>query len=155
MGSHSSHHGGYSSVGRASDCGSEGRAFEPRYPPPFILGPLGSGDFCIVPLVDSITMPSCNDEPAHTVRCMELPNKSMSIHLLPQGTSANINTMFSSYMPVSSVLIAEWQNIKMSVISVEQRYGDDRLTTFSFMSTHDEWRVCLSDRACICAKTLY
>ncbi len=28
------HHGGYSSVGRASDCGSEGRAFEPRYPPP-------------------------------------------------------------------------------------------------------------------------
>ena len=26
-------HGGYSSVGRASDCGSEGRAFKPRYPP--------------------------------------------------------------------------------------------------------------------------
>lgn len=23
-------HGGYSSVGRASDCGSEGRAFKPR-----------------------------------------------------------------------------------------------------------------------------
>ena len=26
-------HGGHSSVGRASDCGSEGRAFEPRWPP--------------------------------------------------------------------------------------------------------------------------
>ena len=26
-------HGGYSSVGRASDCGSECRGFEPHYPP--------------------------------------------------------------------------------------------------------------------------
>ena len=26
-------HGGHSSVGRASDCGSEGRGFEPRWPP--------------------------------------------------------------------------------------------------------------------------
>lgn len=31
--SDSTPHGGYSSAGRASDCGSEGRAFEPRYPP--------------------------------------------------------------------------------------------------------------------------
>lgn len=36
-------HGGYSSVGRAADCGSAGRAFEPRYPPqqgPASAGPL-------------------------------------------------------------------------------------------------------------------
>lgn len=26
-------HGGCSSVGRASDCGSEGRGFKPRHPP--------------------------------------------------------------------------------------------------------------------------
>ena len=30
-------HGGHSSVGRASDCGSECRGFEPHSPPPDIL----------------------------------------------------------------------------------------------------------------------
>ena len=50
-------HGGCSSVGRASDCGSECRGFEPHHPPFVKLSILFEGFFVLVGIVDPVGIP--------------------------------------------------------------------------------------------------